>query len=70
MFWRERSLENFLHAQKITAMVVLQGTAATAVSGIYGALAVQGKPVKAITEQASHCNKLKSSLSLLPLFST
>jgi len=29
----------------------IQGTAATAVSGIYGALAVQGKPVKAITEQ-------------------
>ena len=31
----------------------MQGTAATAVSGLYGALAVQGKPVEAITEQAS-----------------
>lgn len=29
----------------------VQGTAATAVAGIYGALAVQGKPVEAITEQ-------------------
>ena len=28
-----------------------QGTAGTAVAGIYGALAVQGKPVEAITEQ-------------------
>lgn len=31
----------------------MQGTAATAVSGLYGALAVQGKPVEAITEQVS-----------------
>lgn len=31
--------------------MILQGTAATAVAGVYGALAVQGKPVQAITEQ-------------------
>ena len=42
----------FPHREQIYAsLLVLQGTAATAVAGLYGALAVQGKKVGAITEQ-------------------
>ena len=41
----------FTQGVVIPILLLMQGTAATALAGLYGALAVQGKPVQAIKDQ-------------------